>query len=173
MSYTNTNYILLDAARMGADMETAKRLNSTFGSLYLGESEESLSAVAPYLFFCQEHSKFQKWVKENGWGNSWGTILHAMVPQSELQRHFRKFLIVKTYEKEEYYFRFYDPRVLKIFLPTCDKQQILEFFGPVKYFIVEGDTKKDAIKFWQENGVLKQQKLAVGELFEENEQVIQ
>ena len=63
------------------------------------------------------------------------------------------------------YFHFYDPSVLKIFLPSCDKNQILEFFGPIESFICEGDTKEEAIRFWQENGELKQEILPVEKVF--------
>ncbi len=52
------------------------------------------------------------------------------------------------------YFRFYDPRVLRIFLPTCDRSQILEFFGPVKIFICEDEDPEHILLFSHQNGEL-------------------
>ncbi len=164
MSYTN--YILLDAARMEAAIEKAQELNPRFDSLYRGRSEEDLSAVAPFLFAYQPQSEFANWFMENGWGNSWGVLMKTHVPQVELHRHFRKFLIIGTEDKQELYFRFYDPRVLRIFLPTCNKEQLKEFFGPIDYFVIEDENPAFAQKVWLENYSLKSMQLAKGELLQ-------
>jgi len=162
-----TTYSIIDGARILGKLDTAQQLHSEYLSLYIGQSERSLSSVAPYLFSYQFNSEFAKWLFENGWGNSWGIFIEAPISIENLQKHFRKFLMVKTEDGKELYFRFYDPRVLKIFLPTCDEKQILEFFGPIESFIVEGETKEEAIRFWQQNGILKQETLPVEKIFPE------
>src|ERR1039457_2587105 len=113
-----TSYIFLDAARMEDEIDTAKGLNPVFDSLYRGKSEESLASVAPYIFQFKKGEGFEKWYFENGWGNSWGVLVYSGEDMKSLHKHFRNFLMVKTEEGEELYFRFYDPRVLRIFLPT-------------------------------------------------------
>ena len=158
------NYILLDAARMESNMDTAQKLNSSFDSLYRGGSEESLSGVAPYLFSFKHDTLFTSWFIEKGWGDSWGLMVKTSLPMQEVHKHFRKFLLVKTEDGEELYFRFYDPRVLRIFLPTCDRDQIFEFFGKIDYFFMEDEDPAWAIKFWQENGQLRQSKIAKEDL---------
>lgn len=159
------NYILLDAAKMQYSFFEARKLNSSFDSLYIGNKEEEINDVAPHLFTFSENQKFSTWFFENGWGSSWGIIFSSHWNFEECRRHFRKFLLVKTELGQQLYFRFYDPRVLKVFLPTCDKDQILEFFGPIESFIVEGETKEKALRFWQANGELKQEVLPVEEVF--------
>ena len=161
------NHILLDGARMEQSLETAKKLNPIFDSLYRGRSEEELDAVAPYLFSFPPNSDFSTWIFENGWGSSWGLIVSTKINFEDCWKHFRKFLIIKTEEGQELYFRFYDPRVLKVFLPTCDEQQIMEFFGPIEKFIVEGDNKESAIEFTHQNGIVKQQSIAASAVFGE------
>jgi hypothetical protein len=37
------------------------------------------------------------------------------------------------------YFRFYDPRVLRSFLPTCTEPECAEFFGPIGRFVMEAE----------------------------------
>jgi hypothetical protein len=37
------------------------------------------------------------------------------------------------------YFRFYDPRVLRDFLPTCNMRQAPEMFGGIGSFWLEGE----------------------------------
>jgi hypothetical protein len=41
--------------------------------------------------------------------------------------------------RKSVYFRYYDPRILHAFLPTCAPPQVRDFFGPIKAFIVETD----------------------------------
>lgn len=158
------NYILLDAARMGETIEIAKEINPDFDSLYRGRSEESLAVVAPYLFLFKQNTEFGNWYIENGWGDAWGILIRSYLPMPELHRHFRKFLIVGTEDEQELYFRFYDPRVLRIFLPTCDQQQLREFFGPIEYFIMEDEDKDWAIRCWLENGHLHSVRIPLDEL---------
>jgi hypothetical protein len=44
------------------------------------------------------------------------------------------------------YFRFYDPRVLRRFLPTCDAEQLRQLFGPIDAFVMEGDDPHQCIE---------------------------
>jgi hypothetical protein len=55
----------------------------------------------------------------------------------EIRHHFRKFLMVQIENGQEVYFRFYDPRVLREFLPTPIDQELQVFFGPVEQFLIE------------------------------------
>lgn len=150
----NNYHILLDSAKMGTEIITAKELNPGFDSLYLGASELSLSVVAPYLFSFQPKTEFVNWFMQNGWGNSWGVLMHAQEDMKSLRKHFRKFLMVKTENGEELYFRFYDPRVLNAFLPTCDKDQLQEFFGPVEFYICEDEDPAYANIYFLRNNEL-------------------
>jgi len=160
-------YVLLDAARMEQLIADAKIMNPEHDSLYRGQTEEELAGVAPYIFTLPERSEFLSWIYANSYGRSCGVIFTTGINLEESWYHFRRFLLVKTEDGQELYFRFYDPRVLKIFLPTCDKDQILEFFGPVQHFIVEGDSKEEAIEFSQINGELKQRIIPVEQVFGE------
>jgi hypothetical protein len=148
------SHALLDAARMLDQMDVAKKLNPGHDSLYRGRSEEALAIVAPYLFSYQEGTEFAGWLASKGWGDSWGVFLYSEASMAELHRHFCKFLLVKTEEGQELYFRFYDPRVLRIFLPTCDEEQLREFFGPVRYFMMEDEDPSQAIVFYRSEGKL-------------------
>ena len=147
-------FTILDAARIFGEIETAQTLETNFLSLYMGQSGTYLSSVAPYLFAYQSESEFGKWLLEKGWGNSWGMFVETNVSLEELRKHFRKFLIVNTEDGKELYFRFYDPRVLRIFLPTCDAQQLEDFFGPVKKYSMESDEPEYALEFLFEQGKL-------------------
>lgn len=146
-------YLLLDAARMGEYMDDVQAFNKAYECLYRLKEDDMLASVAPFLFSINEPLK--EYYFDKGWGDSWGLIVGANYPFEEVYKHFRKFLMVKTEDGEELYFRFYDPRVLRIFLPTCDAGQLKELFGAVDYFLVEDDDKANALKFSLQNGRLQ------------------
>lgn len=140
-------YSILDAARIFGELDTAQHLQANFLSLYMGQSEDLLSSVAPYIFPYELNSEFGSWLLEKGWGDSWGIFVSSPASMEELHKHFRKFLLVQAEDGKELYFRFYDPRVLRIFLPTCDVQQLQEFFGPVQYYGMEDEDPAQALLF--------------------------
>lgn len=135
----SSNYILLDAARMAGEIEKAKELNPEHICLYEGDSERFLGAVAPWLFEFEEGTEFAAWITKAAHANSWGILIRTDAEPNELYLHLRKFLIVATEDGRELYFRYYDPRVLREFLPTCDKAQLRSFFGPIQAIIAEDE----------------------------------
>ena len=116
-------------------------------SLYSGEAAVMYSDIAPYLF--QVDAMVLDWLQQSLWHEPWGVFVVA--PGSDLEslrKHFRQFLIVLDPEGEEMYFRFYDPRVLSTFLPTCLPTEITTLFGPVvEYGIVEDHNGE--VCFWR------------------------
>ncbi|MFZ4546376.1 MAG: DUF4123 domain-containing protein [Bacteroidales bacterium] len=154
------SYIVFDAARMEAEIDNARAINPVFDSLYRGQSEETLSSVAPYIFTFERETEFRRWYFDKGWGDSWGIMLFADEEMKVLHKHFRKFLMVQTEEGKELYFRYYDPRVLRIFLPTCDKEQLKEFFGPIDYYICEDEDPVFGIVFSLLDGLLHQERIS-------------
>ena len=155
---------------MEGNLYEAIERNNNQVSLYKGTSEEELADVAPYLFEFEPGSDFAKWYQENGWGDSWGIPLCSTFKFEETSIHFRKFLLIKTEDDQQLYFRFYDPRVLRIFLPTCDEKQLKEFFGPVEHFICEDEDPEFALVFSFEKNELKTKRLSKQDVFETTEQ---
>ena len=156
----NTTHILLDAARMGPRINEATDQNPHHVCLY---RDEPLQSVAPYLFEACE-PEFNSWFRQIGWGQAWGILLASDLPMNELQKHFRKFLFVSTDDDQELYFRFYDPRVLRVFLPTCDVAQLELFFAGIRHFIIEDDAG-NPIKYWLNLGQLMQSEIPMDALY--------
>jgi hypothetical protein len=160
------SYLLLDAARCGMDaIEKANEICSgEHSSLYLLDgNREYLKEVAPYIY--TSGALLQEWFVAGGWGDSWGMLVFSKAGFSDCWKHFRQFLLVKKENGEEMYFRFYDPRVLRRFLPNCHEDQIINFFGPVEKFLVEGSVKEEAIEFSHKNGFLQQRQVRAENIF--------
>jgi len=99
-------------------------------SLYKGRAEEDLAAIAPYVFLVDE--PLYDWITETLWPTPWGFFALSEEPLEALRHHYRKFLVAESPQGAEWYFRFYDPRVLQAYLATCTEGELTEFFGPAR-----------------------------------------
>lgn len=159
------NFLLFDAARAEINLNKALELNKLNRSLYKGSAEEDLAGIAPYLFTAKPNTDFANWYLTEGWNQSWGLLVNVTASFEDIYKHFRRFLMVKTEDDEQLYFRFYDPRVLRIFLPTCDKDQLKEFFGPIKSFVMEDEDPAFVLQMWLDNFTLKSRRTTFEEAF--------
>ncbi|MEO9052224.1 MAG: DUF4123 domain-containing protein [Ginsengibacter sp.] len=164
------NYVILDAARILHDLKTAQELQKNFINLYQDQAE-LLDCVAPYLFSYQSNSEFEGWLSEKVWGTTGGIFIATQFSMEEIYKHFQKFLFVKTEDGQQFYFRFYDPRVLRIFLPTCEEQQLKEFFGPVQKFICEDEDSAFALLFSFDGKQLLTERVAAETVFSSTKQI--
>ena len=126
-------WAILDATDAPAVLAVVARLGPTRAvSLYRGQAEEDLVAIAPYLVHLDEPT-FQ-WITEELWPAPWGILVVATATLESLRLHFRRFLVVESPEGDDWYFRYYDPRVLPPFLGAATDRERTEFFGPVRAF---------------------------------------
>ena len=131
-------FALLDAARDQRIYPALLRADCEWSCLYRGDAASTMAEVAPYLVQFDRASRFAPWVLEQGWGNGWGIFLNTTVTMEALRSHFRRFVMVQLPDGRSVYFRFYDPRVLRVYLPTCTAEELAAIFGPIERFIVEG-----------------------------------
>ena len=137
----------VDAARDEQIYPALLRADCEWLCLYRGDAAVTMAEVAPYLVELQPYARFTWWLLEKGWGNSWGVFLHAPVKMDRLQAHFRRLVMAQLPNGKMAYFRFYDPRVLRAYLPTCTPAEKEMMFGPVERFIVEPEDGGEAMVF--------------------------
>lgn len=140
-------FAILDSARAEDVPVRLEGSGAESVSLYRGEPEESLADVAPYLVQIDADPELLAWVTDEGWGDSWGVFLTSPASLEDLRKHFRRFLMAKDDEEQKFYFRFYDPRVLRIYLPTCTADEIRLVFGPVRSFLMESERADQLLRF--------------------------
>lgn len=149
-------YAILDGAAIPDLLMKLFELRPPHVCLYRGELDADLAEVAPYLVNLIPGTKFTSWLLSNCWGKHWGIFVHSPYPNVELRKHFRKFLTVHNEDGNPLLFRYYDPRVLPKFLPTCHKDELGLFFGKVKSYYAESDDARDLVRFQFPNNELKQ-----------------
>ena len=154
-------FCLLDAARDEKILPLLQKSNARYISLYQGESQKQLAHVAPYLIQFQKGDIFLERLLRNGWGKRWCSFFTSDAPFALLRRHFRKFLFVQDERGETVYFRFYDPSIMRTFLPACNTEELSDVFGQIKCFYTESVRLSDVSVFrFDEN--LRQEKLLLG-----------
>jgi hypothetical protein len=126
-----------------------------YESLYEGWSKAELSLFAPYLVSLPPWSKLLETLVTKGWGKSWGIYLTCHTAFPELRQHFRHFLMVNMPDGKQVYFRFYDPRVLRVYLPSCTPEEIGYFFGPVSRFAIEDEKPEKLLEFIRRESGMK------------------
>ncbi|MFS8066015.1 MAG: DUF4123 domain-containing protein [Byssovorax sp.] len=133
-------YAILDAARDRRILELCRESVEEVRSLYDGVEGETMAHVAPHLVRLPAGSRLLAALVREGWGRRWGIFLTCALPFTEVRRHLRRFLMVELEESgDRMYFRFYDPRTLTTFIPSCSPRQAQEFFGSADSFLLEGE----------------------------------
>ena len=153
-----STYAILDGASVEGLLDQLYKYEPEFECLYRGELQPDLAEVAPYLVKLDRESVFTDWVIENGWGKHWGVFAVTKADLPTLRRHFRRFLTVHNESGEPLVFRFYDPRVLAVYLTTCNAEELTAIFGPVLSFVLEGQVQEELLRYQTTNGTLSTQK---------------
>ncbi|MFN7921097.1 MAG: DUF4123 domain-containing protein [Bryobacteraceae bacterium] len=150
-----STYALLDAAANPDLLDWLYRCLPEFECLYEGEVEPDVAEVAPYLVAVPAEGEFTSWLRERGWGKNWGIYVLSTGSFRDMRQHLRRFVKVHTEEGTPMLFRFYDPRVLRTYLPTCNPGEVAEFFGPAQAFVAEAEDPGSAMRFENSGGKLK------------------
>ena len=123
--------------------------------LYSGPIAPALEMAAPYLLQLEHDSEETRRLIELSWGNSWGVFLRSPTNMRNLRKHLRSFLMVLDSKGRRMTFRYYDPRILRVYLPTCTGEELRTVFGPIELFWTEdGEDGDQLLEFQHEAGRL-------------------
>lgn len=145
-------FAILDGAQVGMLPRLLRQHGVEYQCLYSGKLEGGLDQVAPYLVRLHARGEFTEFLLAEGWGKSWFVLLYSPVDLQALRRHFRTFLRVRGPDGKVLYFRYYDPRILRVYLPTCTPLETKTVFGPVTEFLVEGEDGGELLRFAAASG---------------------
>ncbi|HCB12828.1 MAG TPA: DUF4123 domain-containing protein [Gammaproteobacteria bacterium] len=142
-----TIYAVLDGASVPNLPQMLERLSVESVCLFPGELEPDVAQVAAYLAVFKLDTPFSEWVLEEGWGRHWGIFAISQANLRTVRDHLRSFLKVYGPALEPLEFRYYDPRVLRVYLPTCNAKELRTVFGPVLRYLAEGEESNILLKF--------------------------
>lgn len=106
-----------------------------------------LLMAGPYLVELDPEEQFTRYLLRNGWDRHWGIFFRSDADMQKVRRHFRELLVARDEKGRKLMFRYYDPRVLRAYLPTCLPGELRMMFGPVNVYLVPGDDPETVILF--------------------------
>ena len=132
-------FALLDAARDRRIYPMLRRRLLNFSCLYAGEIAPELAEAAPLSRCHGAKTLPSRSICWSGAGGTLGGCSSSRQPSCGTCRHFRRFLLVSDERGQSLVFRFYDPRVLRVYLPTCNREEAEFIFGPIARFVSEDE----------------------------------
>jgi Domain of unknown function (DUF4123) len=129
-------WALLDLARDPRVLAALLDSRLEYRCLYSGRLPRALELAAPHMVEILPGHRLLPRLLDEGFGCGWGVFLATDDPDN-LRHHLRKHLMVRDEAGRKLLFRFYDPRVLRAFLPVAEPAQLTEFFGPVSEWFAE------------------------------------
>lgn len=145
-------YAVVDAARDPRIRLLLGAADEQTASLYTGFQGEVLADVGPTLVYLPRGSRLLDALVDSGWGEGWGIFLTSHRPFGDVRKHLHRFLLVESGTGKQQYFRFYDPRVLRRFLPTCGPRKLEALFEQVASFAMEAEDPSKLLRFTAERG---------------------
>jgi hypothetical protein len=149
-------YAIVDAARGSEVRALVQAAGAEALCLYDGRLTPSLAAAAPYLVRVRRGGLLRPLLEAAFRAQAWGVFLASTATPQRLRRHLRRLLLVRGPDAKDLYFRFYDPRVLRVYLPTCTPEELAAFFGPATLYFTEERYGDGLVEWWRDGESLGQ-----------------
>lgn len=129
--------------------------------LFTGDLEPDMAYVAPYLVRLVPKTPFTDWILKEFWGKNRGIFVHSKQPIEKMRTHFRALVTAYDERGNPMTFRFYDPRVMRRYLPTCNSGELKIFFGDIEAYFAESEENEVLTKYEIGETGLKQTALPI------------
>jgi hypothetical protein len=117
-----------------------------FVCLLRGALEPDMAEVAPYAALLEPDSDFTRWALGN-WGQHRAIFAISQAELWQLRNHFRALITIYDPRGRRLNFRYYDPRVLRVLMPTFDGEQMKALFGPVLTYCLEDEDPNVLLRY--------------------------
>lgn len=147
-------WAVLDCARDPAIYRLLLESRLEFLCLYSGKLPRELELVAPHIVELLPGHRLTERLLDEGWGRAWGVFVKITDPTA-LRSNLRRLLRVQDEDGRRLLFRFYDPRVFTMFLPTCDTEQLHQVLAGVQAYVCEAEQGRACSSFALHQGRLQ------------------
>jgi len=142
-------YAVLDAARDDRIFPAVTSSGAARECLFAG-AQEALEKAAPHLVALSPEAPLLETIAREGWGQSWGIFLSTPRPLEDLRRELRRLLRVQLPDGKRVLFRFYDPRVLRTYFPTCTPAELRAFMDFAPFYFAESEKADALVRYHRE-----------------------
>ncbi|HQT86275.1 MULTISPECIES: DUF4123 domain-containing protein [Acidiphilium] len=140
-------FAIIDPARDHLIYDCMMVLAPDAACLFTGDVPDVVRRTSPHLLGMPPNSAILAWWRAEGLGKAWGIAGETAVPFGELLAHLRTLLRARLPNGELLLFRFWDPRVLRLYLSSCNPTALADFMGPIERFFVEKTEHEPASTF--------------------------
>lgn len=81
-------------------------------------------------------------------GKNHGILIFTMAGRHRIFEHLESIFEAEDERGKRLFFRYYDPRVLRAYLPTCNEGEARQFFGPIRSILAEGE-RPGEVEIWE------------------------
>ena len=146
-------YAIIDGSQAIELAYIARMMGHEAYTLFSGDMAAAVAHAGPCLVILDRPLPYlENWVESMG--KNAGVLLQSSATLEALCVHLREIFVVKDEEGQDYFFRYYDPRVIRTFLPTCTDQELMEFFGNVTRWICEDETSEAYVSWTRKDSGL-------------------
>ncbi len=142
-------FAILDGARDKRILPMVNNSRLEHDCLFSGPMSYALRRASPHIVKLQPDTEFTHSLLSLGWGNAWGIFIvgdsHLNLPS--IRYHFRRLARVQGPNGKAMLFRYFDPRVLRVFLSTCDSEQYQTVFGGLNALVMEDAEASTLLSF--------------------------
>jgi hypothetical protein len=124
--------------------------------LFAGDLAPELRRTAPYLVPLDDAEQLLNAWRTEGRGQSWGIFLRSPQERARIRRHLRHFNLAQLPDGRRVLFRWWDPRVFRVYLPTCDAEDLKAWFAGIDEFACEAPARSAFDVFRDSGGMLLQ-----------------
>ena len=149
-------YGVLDLARAPHLYEHVARLEPEAAEcLFAGRLAPEVRRASPFLVELEPADPLSKLWRGQGWGGAWGILLSSRQGLPVVRRRLRHFTMAKLPDGSgPMLFRFWDPRVLRTYLPLAEHNALADWFKDIDLYILETEDGKGSIRYSFKNGNL-------------------
>jgi len=150
-------YAVVDLARAPELNDHVQRLMPNQAQcLYQGRLDPQVARHCPHLVELAPRDPLTVLWSRQGWGDAWGLWLESAAGFRSVWRRLRHFTqAVLPDGSGPVLFRFWDPRVMRVYMPLVEADQLPEWFKDIDAYMVETEDGQGTLRWNLEGGALK------------------
>lgn len=149
-------YAILDLAADAALNAHVQRLEPDGAAcLFEGRLDPRVKAVSPHVVELAPADPLSKLWRGQGWGRSWGVLVSSTASLPAVRRRLRHFTLARLPDGTgPVLFRFWDPRVFRVYLPLVEPHELGGWFTDIDRWIVETEDGAGSLRYGLDRGRL-------------------
>lgn len=155
-------YAVIDGAVLPELLAKLEEYEPLQACLLRGELPFDLAEAAPYLVKLEESNEFTEWLLNQAREKPCCIFARTSDDFIALRKHFRSLIRAEMPNGKVVHFRYYDPRVLATYLPTCTEEDNALLFSVAEVYLTVDLEQQRLLTFRDEPNKIMQEGIGDG-----------